>query len=136
VCEKPWLTSVLSSVLEGPKAALVASKDFDNGHYKTTPQHGLRAFGRVYIWANSNLFSTIHRFSNSSTSIYSGSWTRNNSTFTIYEWDADDLLTLLNTWKTGYVSKVRDGGDLNKCLSEIKAKGLIMPIAKRIYAFL
>jgi hypothetical protein len=43
---------VLSSFLEGPKAALVASKDFDNGHYKTTPQHGLRAFGRVYsAWA-------------------------------------------------------------------------------------
>ena len=44
--------SVLSSFLEGPKAALVASKDFDNGHYKTTPQHGIRAFGRVYsAWA-------------------------------------------------------------------------------------
>jgi hypothetical protein len=46
------LTPVLSSFLEGPKAALVASKDFDNGHYKTTPQHGIRAFGRVYsAWA-------------------------------------------------------------------------------------
>ena len=44
--------SVLISFLEGPKAALVASKDFDNGHYKTTPQHGIRAFGRVYsAWA-------------------------------------------------------------------------------------
>jgi hypothetical protein len=42
----------MQSFLEGPKAALVASKDFDNGHYKTTPQHGIRAFGRVYsAWA-------------------------------------------------------------------------------------
>lgn len=40
------------SFLEGPKAALVASKDFDNGHYTATPQHGIRAFGRVYsAWA-------------------------------------------------------------------------------------
>lgn len=40
------------SFLEGPKAALVASKDFDNGHYKTVPQHGIRAFGRAYsAWA-------------------------------------------------------------------------------------
>lgn len=42
------------SFLEGPKAALVASKDYDNGHYLTTPQHGIRAFGRVYsAWAYS-----------------------------------------------------------------------------------
>lgn len=40
------------SFLEGPKAALVASKDFDNGHYKSVPQHGVRAFGRAYsAWA-------------------------------------------------------------------------------------
>lgn len=42
-------------------------------------------------------------------------------------WDANDLLTLLHTWQTGDVSTVRDGGDLGTCLSQIKAKGLIMP---------
>lgn len=43
---------VSCSFLEGPKAALVASKDFDNGHYKSVPQHGIRAFGRAYsAWA-------------------------------------------------------------------------------------
>lgn len=42
----------IHSFLEGPKAALSASKDFDNGHYKTVPQHGIRAFGRAYsAWA-------------------------------------------------------------------------------------
>lgn len=41
-----------TSFLEGPKAALVASKDFENGHYQKTPQFGIRAFGRVYCaWA-------------------------------------------------------------------------------------
>ena len=41
-----------ASFLEGLKAALVASKDFDDGHYKVTPQYGIRAFARVYsAWA-------------------------------------------------------------------------------------
>lgn len=31
---------------------MLASKDFEDGHYKSTPQHGIRAFGRVYCaWA-------------------------------------------------------------------------------------
>ena len=38
--------------MEGPKAALVASKDFKDGHYDETPQFGIRAFARVYCaWA-------------------------------------------------------------------------------------
>jgi hypothetical protein len=49
---KSILIYEMQSFLEGPKAALVASKDFDNGHYQKTPQYGLRAFGRVYsAWA-------------------------------------------------------------------------------------
>ena len=40
------------SFLEGPKAALVASRDFNFGHYTSPPEAGLRAFGRVYsAWA-------------------------------------------------------------------------------------
>ena len=51
------------SFLEGPKAALTASKDFDNGHYKTTPQHGIRAFGRAYsAWAYSQEASIYSNF--------------------------------------------------------------------------
>ncbi len=40
-----------------PKAALSASKDFDKGHYKTVPQHGIRAFGRAYsAWHTDKLY--------------------------------------------------------------------------------
>lgn len=49
-----WMNAVEvdSSFLEGPKAALTASKDFDDGHYKSVPQIGVRAFGRAYsAWA-------------------------------------------------------------------------------------
>ena len=167
----------LSSFLEGPKAAMLASKDFDNGHYTTIPQHGIRAFGRVYsAWAYGQTVKTIiliilidilthllFLFV-----LYSGSGSI--STFMmdggdffflfsvsplihandrypdlaaflreeweqgfLDEWDANDLITLLHTWQKGDVSKVRDGGDLNKCLSQIKAKGLIMPSKMDLY---
>jgi homoserine acetyltransferase len=48
-------------------------------------------------------------------------------------WDANDMLTLFHTWQTGDVSKIRHGGDLGKCLSEVKAKGLIMPSKTDLY---
>jgi homoserine acetyltransferase len=48
-------------------------------------------------------------------------------------WDANDLLALLHTWQTGDVSMVRDGGDLGTCLSQIKAKGLIIPSKTDLY---
>jgi hypothetical protein len=48
------------SFLEGPASALIASKDFENGHYKSTPQHGIRAFGRVYsAWVYSQAVSLL-----------------------------------------------------------------------------
>ena len=67
-----------NSFLEGPKAALVASKDFDNGHYKTTPHHGIRAFGRVYsAWAYGQTVVSSKTFFDTSFSLiyvcYSGS---------------------------------------------------------------
>lgn len=46
------MLTIDGSFLEGPKAALVASKDFEDGHYHEPPQHGIRAFARVYCaWA-------------------------------------------------------------------------------------
>ena len=36
------------SFLEGPKAALMASEGFNNGHYDKNPERGVRAFARAY----------------------------------------------------------------------------------------
>jgi len=121
--------------LEGPKAALRASKDFDNGHYTSTPQHGIRAFGRVYsAWAYGQTWFREHNY------LYDGrfpdmdSWLRENwEGGYVNNWDANDMLTLLNTWQMGDVSLVRDGGDYAKCLGSIKAKGLIMPSKTDLY---
>lgn len=43
------------------------------------------------------------------------------------------MLTLLRTWQTGDVSLVRDGGDYEKCLKAIKARGLVMPSKTDLY---
>lgn len=48
-------------------------------------------------------------------------------------WDANDMLTLLKTWQMGDISTIRHGGDLGKCLTDIKAKGLIMPGRTDLY---
>lgn len=48
-------------------------------------------------------------------------------------WDANDLVTLMHTWRKADVSTVRHGGDFGKCLNEIQAKGLIMPCKTDLY---
>ncbi|KAK7472808.1 hypothetical protein VKT23_000915 [Stygiomarasmius scandens] len=121
--------------LEGPKAALMASKDFDNGHYKTVPQHGIRAFGRVYsAWAYGQTWFRNHQHLFDGLYPDLNTFLRENweSGF-LNSWDANDLLALLATWQNGDVSKIQDGGDLKKCLGAIKAKGLIMPSKTDLY---
>ena len=51
----------------------------------------------------------------------------------ITNWDANDLITLLHTWQSGDISKIRDGGDLEKALKSIKVKALIMPSKTDLY---
>ncbi|KAF8896061.1 homoserine acetyltransferase [Infundibulicybe gibba] len=121
--------------LEGPKAALVASKDFDDGHYRTTPQHGIRAFGRVYsAWAYGQTW--FREYGHLRAGLYPDLTTFLREEWELgflKAWDANDMLTLLATWNAGDVSGIRDGGDLGKCLSAIKAKGLIMPSKSDLY---
>ncbi|THH02294.1 hypothetical protein EW026_g569 [Hermanssonia centrifuga] len=97
---------LVESFLEGPKAALVASKDFQDGHYTSIPQHGIRAFGRVYsAWAygqtwfrnygylQNDLYKNLEDFLRAD---WEGGF--------VTTWDANDMLTLLRTWQLGDVS--------------------------------
>lgn len=45
----------------------------------------------------------------------------------IQNWDANDMLHLLNTWQNGDISQVRDNGDYEKALRSIKAEVLLLP---------
>jgi len=49
------------------------------------------------------------------------------------DWDANDLITLINTWSAGDISLVRDSGDYEKALKSIRAKGLVMPCKTDLY---
>jgi homoserine O-acetyltransferase len=121
-------------ILEGPKAALSASKDFQDGHYKSAPQHGIRAFGRAFsAWTHSQAWYAKkgYLFDGKYTSL--NDYLREDSEGPFLGWDANDLLTLLNTWQMGDVSLIRDGSHLADCLGAIKARGLIMPSKKDLY---
>ncbi|EJD03323.1 alpha/beta-hydrolase, partial [Fomitiporia mediterranea MF3/22] len=123
--------------LEGPKAALVASKDFDNGHYKTPPEHGIRAFARVYsAWAYGQAVLLVHtdHWNNHIRYPDLESWLKEAWEGRYVEnWDANDMLTLLRTWQGGDISQVQHVGDLEAALGSIKAKALIMPCKTDLY---
>ncbi|KAI0049897.1 homoserine acetyltransferase [Auriscalpium vulgare] len=121
--------------IEGPKSALLSSKDFRDGHYQSAPQHGIRAFGRAYSsWAYSQTWYRNQQH------LYDGKYPDLNGFLReeweagfLEAWDANDMVVLINTWQAGDVSRVRHGGDLAACLSSITAKGLIMPCKTDLY---
>ncbi|PCH36082.1 homoserine O-acetyltransferase [Wolfiporia cocos MD-104 SS10] len=123
--------------LEGPKAALVASKDFDNGHYKTNPHIGIRAFGRAYsAWAYGQAWFRQHGHLHNGLYSSLDDFLRADWEGGFLAWDANDLLALLRTWQTGDVTTVSGadaGGNLASCLAGIRAKGLIMPCKTDLY---
>ncbi|KAK5132272.1 hypothetical protein LTR08_009260 [Meristemomyces frigidus] len=114
------------SFLEGPRHALIMSKDFHDGHYKEPATCGVRAFARVYsTWALSQGwfrqkcweqkgYKTLQDY-------LDANWSWNT--------DANDLLCLLWTWQKGDITRYypEDNGDLAKTLGRIKAKCLIFP---------
>ncbi|TCD70311.1 hypothetical protein EIP91_003940 [Steccherinum ochraceum] len=139
--------------LEGPKAALLNSVDFKDGHYDKSPERGIRAFGRVYCaWAYGQ---TMFRrkgylkggYYNTLNDFIVGEW----ENMFYPTWDANDILTLARTWQMGDVSKLYANsamdltirtadmkpqsthGDLEATLAQIKAKGLIMPCKTDLY---
>lgn len=112
--------------LEGPKAALVSSIDFHDGHYKQPVVKGTRAFSRVYsTWAlcqewyrqkcwETLGFKTLEEYLQSR-------WNGGG--------DANNLLCMTWTWQHGDITiyHVEDNADLAKTLARIKARCFVMP---------
>jgi len=119
--------------LEGVKAALLADPAFEGGRYTSPPRRGLAAFGRVYAgWAYSQAFfrdGLYRQLGFSSPSALLDAWARDHET-----WDANDLLSMLDTWQTADIS---DGphyeGDFPRALSAILARTLVMPVSTDLY---
>ncbi|TFY64089.1 hypothetical protein EVJ58_g2849 [Rhodofomes roseus] len=111
------------------------AKDFDDGHYKSVPQHAIRAFGRAYsAWAYGQAWFRKHLYRYDGLYPTMEAWLREawEGRYIMY-WDANDMVALLLTWQNGDVSLVRDGGDFETCLHSIKAKALIMPCKTDLY---
>lgn len=114
------------SFLEGPKAALVNSVDFQDGHYKQPVTKGTRAFSRVYsTWA---LCQEWYREKSWETLGFK-SLEEYLQAYWNGKGDANDLLCLTWTWQHGDIGLYypEDKGDLPKTLARIKANCAIMP---------
>ncbi|KAJ7496897.1 Alpha/Beta hydrolase protein [Mycena latifolia] len=124
------------SFLEGPKAALINSVDFQDGRYQTPAKRGTRAFSRVYstwalsqAWFRARCWETLgFRDLEEYLRVV---WDERRGA-----WDAHDLLCQLQTWQKGDISLFSpedERGDLPKALGRIKAKVLLMPSRTDMY---
>ncbi|KAJ3571042.1 hypothetical protein NP233_g4010 [Leucocoprinus birnbaumii] len=124
----------LHSFIDGPRSALLASVDYQEGHYTSPPQRGIRALARAYCpWAYGQTFFREKKYLMNGQFPDLNSFMREHWEAGMLLWDANDLVTLFHTWEMGDVSKMCDHGGLAKCLAGITAKGLIMPCKTDLY---
>lgn len=119
--------------LEGVKAALTCDQDFQAGHYRQPPEHGLRAFGRVYAgWAYSQAFFRHERWRElgfESIEALLKFWEQDH-----LAQDANNLLSVLNTWQQGDISaNPVFQGDYPAALAALTMPTRIMPSSTDLY---
>lgn len=113
--------------LEGVAAALKADGDWADGRYETPPIRGLRAFGRAYCgWAYSAEFFREGLYANlgpKTLDAFLRAWEREHE-----DWDANDLLAMLNTWVTAEIGDLPGcDGDYRVALGRIQARTVLSP---------
>lgn len=137
-CILPYCGSAKTSVhnwvfLEGIKAALTADEQWQNGHYNTPPERGLKAFARVYAgWAYSQTFyreGLYRKLGFESVDALLTWWEEDN-----LGWDANDLLALIWTWQHADVSdNPLHQGDFERALRSLTPRAIVMPSATDLY---
>ena len=117
--------------LEGPKAALLNSVDYEDGRYgakRVRPTRGLRAFGRAFCaWLTSAAWYREHLWESRLGYKTVEDFIKNEAETAFEYWDPEDLLTLARTWQAGNVGSTRKDGDYTKALAGIQARVLVMP---------
>ena len=119
--------------LQGVKAALLADPDFAGGRYREPPRRGLAAFGRVYAgWAYSQAFFREQEYralGHASPEALLDAWAQDHEL-----WDANDLLSMLDTWQHADISdNLQYGRDFARALRAITARAIIMPSSTDLY---
>ncbi len=119
--------------LEGVKAALTCDSSWLQGGYLSQPTAGLAAFGRVYAgWAYSQAFfrkALYKQMGFDSIEALLEYWEDDH-----LEQDANNLLSVLNTWQQGDISANPVWkGDFHAALNAITVPSLIMPGSSDLY---
>ncbi|RKN47194.1 alpha/beta fold hydrolase [Streptomyces hoynatensis] len=120
--------------LEGLRAALTADSAYAGGDYAEPPRAGLRAFSRVYAgWGLSQAFYWRHTYRDLGFAgieeFLTGVWEP-----TFGDWDANDLLAMMDTWQHADVGGTPGfGGDTEAALASIKARAMILPSRTDLY---
>ncbi|KAJ3557866.1 hypothetical protein NM688_g1238 [Phlebia brevispora] len=147
-------TSVHSKCLvESMKYAMKSGKDFQDGYYTSRPRIAISAAIRIlYSWCYSFevgpfntrlsdcLANTLCRLKFWNDGLYLGGrmykdlddWLLDQCDGPWGHWDANDILTLANTWQAGDISKITSfgpslQGDITAALTGIKATALLLP---------
>ena len=134
----PFCASARTSIhnfvfLEGVKAALQADSAWLSGDYTTPPVAGLKAFGRVYAgWAFSQTFYREELFRSLGFDTVEDlllDWEQEH-----VNWDANNLLTTLQTWQTADISaNDQYRHDFKRALSAIRARAILIPCRTDLY---
>ncbi|MEO0623391.1 MAG: alpha/beta fold hydrolase [Pseudomonadota bacterium] len=118
--------------LEGVKAALTTDAAFAGGDYKAPPVAGLRAFARVYAgWAYSQTFFRDRLHQTLGHATYADllrDWEEDHC----QNWDANDLLAMLETWMAGDISAGVEGS-FEEMLGAIQTRAILMPCRQDLY---
>lgn len=114
------------------KAAISAIKTDEawmNGYYDVQPEKGIRLMANVYCpWAYSHSYFKKALYISSSTTLTLEDFMNKNWERVFLQFDANDLIYMLETGRTGDLAKHPDfGGNVEKALSNIRAKALLMP---------
>lgn len=119
--------------LEGVKAALTCDQEFRDGKYQRPPVRGLRAFARVYAsWAYSQAFFRYEHWRAlgfDSIEQLLRFWEQDH-----LAQDANNLLTVLDTWQRGNLGdNPVFGGDYRAALTALTMPTRLMPSSTDLY---
>ena len=119
--------------LEGAKAAITADARWNNGHYDTPPELGLKALARHWAaWGSSQAWWRLELFRRSGAESVDA-WIEQSEQYWLTK-DANDLLSQATTWQTHNVGDTGEfSGDLEAALRSIEARVLMMPSETDLY---